>query len=47
MVPVLQFADVRKEYRSASGAVQAVDGVSLDLAPGEMIALVGRSGCGK
>ena len=47
MVPVLQFVDVRKEYRSASGAVQAVDGVSLDLAPGEMIALVGRSGCGK
>ncbi len=47
MVPVLQFVDVRKEYRSASGAVQAVDGVSLGVATGEMIALVGRSGCGK
>ena len=47
MVPVLQFVDVRKEYRSASGAVQAVDGVSLGVAAGEMIALVGRSGCGK
>ena len=47
MVPVLQFADVRKEYRNASGAVQAVDGVPLGVAAGEMIALVGRSGCGK
>ena len=47
MVPVLQFVDVRKEYRSASGAVQAVDGVSLGVAAGEMVALVGRSGCGK
>ena len=47
MVPVLQFVDVRKEYRSASGAVQALDGVSLGVAAGEMIALVGRSGCGK
>ena len=47
MVPVLQFVDVRKEYRSASGAVQAVDGVSLAVAAGEMVALVGRSGCGK
>ena len=47
MVPVLQFVDVRKEYRSASGAVQAVDGVSLNVASGEMVALVGRSGCGK
>ena len=47
MVPVLQFVDVRKEYRSVSGAVQALDGVSLGVAAGEMIALVGRSGCGK
>ena len=47
MVPVLQFVDVRKEYRSTSGSVQAVDGVSLGVAAGEMIALVGRSGCGK
>jgi oligopeptide transport system ATP-binding protein len=29
------------------GAVQAVDGVNLDIAPGETLGVVGESGCGK
>jgi putative spermidine/putrescine transport system ATP-binding protein len=35
------------ELRRRFGAVSALDGLSLDLAPGELVALLGPSGCGK
>jgi putative ABC transport system ATP-binding protein len=44
---VVTLDEVTKEYRSDGQAVRAVDGVSLDIAPGSFVALVGRSGCGK
>ena len=44
---VLEVRDLRVTYGSARGRVTAVDGVDLDLRPGESLGLVGESGCGK
>lgn len=50
----LEVRDLRKHYpvgggfmEGAGALVRAVDGVSLHLAPGETLGLVGESGCGK
>lgn len=44
---VKHFPVTRGVFRRHVGAVRAVDGVSLDVFPGETLALVGESGCGK
>src|SRR5699024_9473414 len=45
--PVLQVEELRKEFHSHGSVVRAVDGVSFAVQPGETLALVGESGCGK
>ena len=44
---VLQVEDLRVYYPTRAGSVKAVDGVTLNLAAGERLGLVGESGCGK
>ncbi len=39
--------DLHVHYRTLSGDVQAVDGVSFGIADGEIMGLAGESGCGK
>jgi ABC-type lipoprotein export system ATPase subunit len=46
-VPVLRARGLRKAYGSGRGARVVLDGVDLDLARGELVAVVGRSGTGK
>ena len=43
----IKIAGLRKEYLSARGHVLALDGVDLDVKPGEFVCIVGPSGCGK
>ncbi len=45
--PILSARGLRKEYGKGAGLVRAVEDVTLDVAPGESVAIVGPSGCGK
>jgi oligopeptide/dipeptide ABC transporter ATP-binding protein len=47
MTPQLRVRDLSVEVRSQAGRALAVDRVSFDLAPGEVLGIVGESGCGK
>ena len=46
-VPALQVEQLDLIYRTESGPVRALRGVSLEVEVGEIVGIVGESGCGK
>ncbi len=45
--PLIRLRDVVKDYPSSAGPVRALDSINLDIYPGELIGVIGRSGAGK
>jgi oligopeptide/dipeptide ABC transporter ATP-binding protein len=45
--PLLRIEDLRTHFATRDGVVRAVDGVDLSLRAGEILGVVGESGCGK
>ena len=46
-VPLLEVKDLKTHFFTRDGVVRAVDGISFRVHPGETLAVVGESGCGK
>ena len=45
--PLLAVRDLKTYFKLDEGVVKAVDGVSFDVRPGQVVGVVGESGCGK
>jgi oligopeptide/dipeptide ABC transporter ATP-binding protein len=47
LTKLLEIKDLKTQFFTSAGIVQAVDGITYDVTPGETVAVVGESGCGK
>ena len=44
---LLEVKNLKTYFKTAAGVIKAVDGVSFNLEQGDILGLVGESGCGK
>ncbi|MBP1755142.1 MAG: ABC-type dipeptide/oligopeptide/nickel transport system, ATPase component [Firmicutes bacterium] len=47
MTPLLEVNELEVRFSSDTGEVASIDGVSFSVSPGEIVCIVGESGCGK
>ena len=45
--PLIRLRQVTKNYRTAAGDFPALRGIDLDIYPGELVGVLGKSGAGK
>ena len=45
--PLLSVRNLKTYFYLDEGTVKAVDGISFDVYPGQVVGIVGESGCGK